>query len=133
MRPAQRDGFYEACDQASKALELIPTLIPLILQQTFHKEVPLDKITIQHLFPESIYPTHGSLSTNMYFLPEVLAGRIKSLQQMKLTLQAGNSLREIAQARLSQVQTSQNYPKKFFTPAIDANIGEVSLSISNSC
>lgn len=114
LRKAQRDGFYEACDRASKYLGHVHELIHTILQETLQNKISLDDAAlIKRLLPEFVYPT---VKKNGYDLAAIIEGRIKSLQQMKNDLEKGRSIHEIAQERFALIQKSQELPSaRFFS------------------
>ena len=110
LRQAQREGFYEACTRAVSTLGHVKELIQTIIQDTFQNIIILDdEALIKQLLPESIYPTCRKIDAkNSYNLPAIIEGRIKSLLHMKLALEDGKSLKDIAQERLSVFQKSQS-------------------------
>ena len=111
LRKAQREGFYQACDQAMNQLADMQTLIPRLVYDTLHRYMSeKDSILIQQLLPKILYQTDGKPGEeNDYNLANILEGRIYSLQIMMQRLQAGQTIEEIAKERLDILVDSQKF------------------------
>lgn len=110
LRQAQRNGFYQACEQAVSMLEKIHEITRTIFYNTLYGEIPLDELIIKRLFPESIYPTPSTIVENgSYNIPDILEGRIKSLQQMAKFLKNGTSLTQITEQRFDYIKSKQTF------------------------
>lgn len=108
LREAQRQGFYEACEQGLNSLDKIQYIIPQVVQHTFQEAMPASTArTLKELLPHSI--THFSEDKNIYNLVHIIEGRIRSLQLMKAALLAGKKMQDIAMERLNSIMESQIY------------------------
>jgi hypothetical protein len=108
LREAQRQGFYEACEQGLNSLDKIQYIIPGVVQHTLQEAMSATTArTLKELLPHSI--THFSEDKNTYNLVHIIEGRIRSLQLMKEALLEGKKIQDIAMERLGSIMGSQTF------------------------
>lgn len=115
LRKAQREGFYEACDQALSMLETLSGLVPSIIKDTLTETLSVeDNRRVKKALPEFI--TCETHKTGTYTLTNVLQARIRSLQEMRKKLEEGKTWQGIARERLAVITKSQITSVGFFAP-----------------
>ena len=136
LRNAQRKGFYEACERAVIALGNVHEMVETIVQDTLQNAISLDDdMLIKHLLPESSSPANGNKGKKKGFnLGSIINGRIISLQRMKMELENGKSMKEIAEERLTLIQLKQDFSEtRFFSQGKLSGVTEKVHNQSGSC
>ncbi len=116
LRQAQREGFYEACNQAERVLDQLPEFIAKMIEETLQQDLSVEEgERVRTLLPRSIFfPSQQEIQKDQYTLSGILSGRIKSLQNIKCALQKGKTLIDIADEQFRIIKNSQTYSSLHF-------------------
>jgi hypothetical protein len=107
LREAQRKGFFQAFDQASKNKENLITLVTETIAQTINAVPEADRETFKQALPVSA--RLASQTTNPDSLAQILTHRLNSLESICTKLQNKQCLTDIIREQNERLVASQNY------------------------